>query len=58
MTVRSSDDVPRQTLLRRFPAPRNFNVAAESRIDTYEIDRDDCGPMVLDALIKNEIDPR
>ena len=27
--------------------------------DTYEIDLDDCGPMVLDALfkIKNEIDP-
>ncbi|MBB43510.1 MAG: succinate dehydrogenase iron-sulfur subunit [Rhodospirillaceae bacterium] len=29
------------------------------RIDTYEIDLDTCGPMVLDALIKikNEIDP-
>ena len=29
------------------------------RIDTYEIDLDDCGPMVLDAVIKikNEIDP-
>jgi len=29
------------------------------RWDTYEIDLDDCGPMVLDALfkIKNEIDP-
>ena len=28
------------------------------RIDTYEVDVDDCGPMVLDALIKikNEID--
>ena len=28
------------------------------RIDTYEIDVDDCGPMVLDALIKikNETD--
>ena len=38
MEVRSSDDVPRHTLLRRFPVPRNFNVAAESRIDTYEID--------------------
>src|SRR6056297_3229976 len=27
--------------------------------DTYEIDMDDCGPMVLDALIKikNEVDP-
>jgi succinate dehydrogenase / fumarate reductase iron-sulfur subunit len=29
------------------------------RIDTYFIDRDDCGPMVLDALIwiKNKVDP-
>ena len=29
------------------------------RIDTYFVDMDDCGPMVLDALIKikNEIDP-
>ena len=29
------------------------------RIDTYYVDRDDCGPMVLDALIwiKNNIDP-
>ena len=28
------------------------------RIDTYEIDLEDCGPMVLDALIKikNEVD--
>ena len=29
------------------------------RIDTYDVDMDSCGPMVLDALIKikNEIDP-
>lgn len=29
------------------------------RIDTFELDLDDCGPMVLDALIKikNEVDP-
>jgi succinate dehydrogenase / fumarate reductase, iron-sulfur subunit len=29
------------------------------RTDTYEVDMDSCGPMVLDALIKikNEIDP-
>jgi succinate dehydrogenase / fumarate reductase iron-sulfur subunit len=29
------------------------------RVDTYEVDIDSCGPMVLDALIKikNEIDP-
>src|SRR5690554_7931558 len=32
---------------------------ANPRVDTYHIDLDDCGPMVLDALIKikNEIDP-
>jgi len=32
---------------------------ANPRMDTYQIDLDDCGPMVLDALIKikNEIDP-
>ena len=29
------------------------------RVDTYFVDTDDCGPMVLDALIwiKNKIDP-
>lgn len=29
------------------------------RMDTYYVDRDDCGPMVLDALlyIKNKVDP-
>ena len=29
------------------------------RVDTYFVDMDTCGPMVLDALIKikNEIDP-
>jgi succinate dehydrogenase / fumarate reductase, iron-sulfur subunit len=29
------------------------------RLDTYRLDMDDCGPMVLDALIKikNEVDP-
>jgi succinate dehydrogenase / fumarate reductase iron-sulfur subunit len=32
---------------------------ANPRVDTYRIDLDSCGPMVLDALIKikNEIDP-
>ncbi len=32
--------------------------SANPRIDTYHVDLDDCGPMVLDALIKikNEID--
>ena len=29
------------------------------QVDTYTVDLDDCGPMVLDAIIKikNEIDP-
>ncbi|MBW8822704.1 MAG: succinate dehydrogenase iron-sulfur subunit [Xanthomonadales bacterium] len=56
---------------KHFPAPdakrtRTFKVyrwspddSANPRTDTYEIDLDKCGPMVLDALIKikNEIDP-
>lgn len=91
MTIRSSDQQPRVTVLKRFPIPRNFGVPAASRIergvvwpapaaakrlkrfeiyrydpesgrnpriDTYQIDADTCGPMVLDALIKikSEID--
>ena len=37
----------------------NPETAQNPRIDTYHVDRDDCGPMVLDALIwiKNKIDP-
>ena len=91
MIVESSDQVPRATLLKRFPVPRNFGVTAESRIgrgktwpapigasgvttfeiyrsdpdagenprlDSFEVDLDDCGQMVLDALfwIKNKVD--
>ncbi len=46
--------------------PRAFRIyrwnpddAENPRVDTYRIDLDDCGPMVLDAVIKikNEIDP-
>jgi succinate dehydrogenase / fumarate reductase iron-sulfur subunit len=35
------------------------DTGANPRIDTYTVDLDDCGPMVLDALIwiKNKIDP-
>src|SRR5487761_2086324 len=35
------------------------DAAGNPRLDTYEIDMDGCGPMVLDGLIKikNEIDP-
>lgn len=92
LIVESSDQVPRATLLKRFPVPRNFGVPPESRIgrgktwpvpagaihfktfeiyrydpdsgenprlDTFHVDLDDCGPMVLDALfwIKNKVDP-
>jgi len=54
-----------------FPAPtgakntRRFHIyrwnpddGNNPRVDTFEIDEDDCGPMVLDALIKikNEVD--
>ena len=37
----------------------NPDEAANPRIDTYRVDLENCGPMVLDALIKikNEIDP-
>ena len=57
---------------KHFPAPtgatnvRSFKVYRWSpdddknpHTDTYDIDMDACGPMVLDALIKikNEIDP-
>jgi succinate dehydrogenase / fumarate reductase iron-sulfur subunit len=35
------------------------DTGANPRVDTYHVDMDSCGPMVLDALIKikNEIDP-
>ena len=92
MIIESSDQVPRVTLLKRFPVPRNFDVTPESRIETgtdvagprrrdarqgvrdlslrsripaktpasipFDVDLDDCGPMVLDALfwIKNKVD--
>jgi hypothetical protein len=33
MFIRSSDQLPSVTVLRRFPVPRNFNVSSESRIE-------------------------
>ena len=84
MIIESSNQVPRLTVLKRFPLPRNFGVSSELRIergrtwpapagavrvksfeiyryepdsgenprlDTFEVDLDNCGPMVLDALI-------
>jgi succinate dehydrogenase / fumarate reductase iron-sulfur subunit len=91
MIISSSDQLPRTTLLKRFPVPRNAGVAPESRIergrqwqapacarrvktfdiyrydpesghnprlDSYAVDLDACGPMVLDVLIwiKNKVD--
>ncbi len=62
----------RPTAGKHFPAPdgatnvRTFVVyrydpdsESPPRMDTYDVDTDSCGPMVLDALIKikNEIDP-
>jgi succinate dehydrogenase / fumarate reductase iron-sulfur subunit len=37
----------------------NPDEGGNPRIDTYQVDRDDCGPMVLDALlwIKTKLDP-
>ncbi len=48
------------TNVRRFAVYRYDPDSGENpRVDTYEVDTDNCGPMVLDALIKikNEIDP-
>jgi succinate dehydrogenase / fumarate reductase, iron-sulfur subunit len=33
MFIRSSDQLPSVTVLKRFPVPRNFNVSSESRIE-------------------------
>src|ERR1700710_2307602 len=37
----------------------NPDDSANPRIDVFQVDRDDCGPMVLDALIwiKSKVDP-
>ncbi len=91
MIIRSSNQVSRTTLFRRFPVPRNLGVPASSRIgrgrswpapagarrvktfeiyrydpdsggpprlDSFEVDLETCGPMVLDVLIwiKNNVD--
>src|SRR4051812_12488995 len=48
------------TRVREFKVYRwNADDGQNPRTDTYEIDLDSCGPMVLDALIKikNEVDP-
>jgi len=48
------------TNVRRFQVYRwNPDDGQKPRMDTYEVDLDTCGPMILDALIKikNEVDP-
>ena len=61
----------RMTIGKTWPKPQGANVRAfkvyrfdpdsgeNPRVDTYYIDLDDCGPMILDALIKikTDIDP-
>jgi succinate dehydrogenase / fumarate reductase iron-sulfur subunit len=91
MIIRTSSQVPRTTLFRRFPVPKNLGVSASSRVargrswpapagarrvktfdiyrydpdsghsprlDSFEVDLEECGPMVLDVLfwIKNKVD--
>src|SRR5579885_3600059 len=48
-----------RNILRFCVYPDDPESGENPRIDTYEVDMDKCGPMVLDALlkIKNEIDP-
>ncbi len=56
-TFPAADDASR---VRRFVVYRyDPDTDDNPRIDTYEVDQDRCGPMILDALIKikNEIDP-
>jgi succinate dehydrogenase / fumarate reductase iron-sulfur subunit len=50
-------NAPRETQFRIYRW--NPDDDANPRLDTYHVDRDDCGPMILDALIwiKNKIDP-
>jgi succinate dehydrogenase / fumarate reductase iron-sulfur subunit len=51
---------PAATRIKRFDIYRyDPETEANPRVDSYEIDLDQCGPMVLDAIIKikNEIDP-
>ncbi len=52
--------VKHDTRVRRFSIYRyDPETSRQPRLDTYELDADTCGPMVLDALIKikNEVDP-
>ncbi|MEM8985579.1 MAG: succinate dehydrogenase iron-sulfur subunit [Pseudomonadota bacterium] len=53
-------DGKKPAALRRFKVYRyDPEVGGNPRLDTYEVDTDSCGPMMLDALIKikDELDP-
>jgi succinate dehydrogenase / fumarate reductase iron-sulfur subunit len=52
--IKSVSEDPKKLKIYRWDPEKNEN----PRIDTYEIDKKKCGPMVLDALIKikNEVD--
>jgi succinate dehydrogenase / fumarate reductase iron-sulfur subunit len=55
-----AENVQNPKAIKRFHIYRYDPDSGENpRVDTYEVDTDTCGPMVLDALIKikNEIDP-
>ena len=57
MTIKAAAGAKR---VRRFKVYRyDPDAGGNPRLDTFELDLDDCGPMVLDALIKikNEVDP-
>jgi hypothetical protein len=41
MIIKSSDQVPRTTLLKRFPIPRNFGVTHRTREDLADAGRRD-----------------
>src|SRR5689334_14836537 len=62
-TVRNGKTWPRPERARRVRELRVYRYDPDSgenpRLDTYFVDLDDCGPMVLDALlwIKNTVDP-
>jgi succinate dehydrogenase / fumarate reductase iron-sulfur subunit len=47
MVIRSSDQIPRVTLLKRFPVPRHFGVSPESRIE-----REKRGPPIGATRVK------
>ena len=53
-SLKGNKDSPKKLIIYRWDPEENEN----PRLDKYEVDLKNCGPMVLDALIKikNEID--